>query len=153
MLCVQYLWMFRGGGGTLATTGSKGLHQFPEVPNPVSSSVVLATDTVSTLGSCHALKPLEGLLPAINVTAFIHKIDEVEALSQIRSSKISSSFFMHLLFPCDPFSPSPQDIVGSSDYMWTCLNNAFSVACAICKQGPQIMIVNKEQTWSLNRKV
>lgn len=33
---------------------------------------------------CHALKPLEGLLPAINVTILSHKINEPAVMSQIR---------------------------------------------------------------------
>lgn len=78
-----FVWTpFASGGETLASAaGSKvgggGLQQFPEVPETqLAPALSLATTAFSALGRCHALKPLEGLLPAINVTAFTHKTDD-----------------------------------------------------------------------------
>lgn len=70
---------------------------------------------------CHALKPLEGLLPAINVTTPSYKINGAAATSQMRSSKIRSSIFLYLLsLWYEFFSPPPQDAVTAFESVQMC---------------------------------
>lgn len=104
-LCVclrSFLWMCQDTN--LSHRWLRGASPIPRGPElrQLQRSPDLSSESPS-LCVCHALKPLEGFLPAINVTIFSRKINEPALTGQMTLSKISSSssgIFPYLLSLC-----------------------------------------------------
>lgn len=104
-LCVclySFLWMCQDTN--LSHRWLRGASPIPRGPElrQLQRSPDLSSESPS-LCVCHALKPLEGFLPAINVTIFSCKINEPALTGQMTLSKISSSssgIFPYLLSLC-----------------------------------------------------
>lgn len=103
-VCLRsFLWMCQDTN--LSHRWLRGASPIPRGPElrQLQRSPDLSSESPS-LCVCHALKPLEGFLPAINVTIFSCKINEPALTGQMTLSKISSSsgsgIFPYLLSLC-----------------------------------------------------